>query len=739
MKHAAALLVIIAVALSPAAALETETFYVPFDGARQWADIAAGNPFPLGSGWEVSDGALRITSTDGYLAWDATENVPHQRGTLSLRIDAADDFWRDGKRHCLFALSRSVTGIFAQPERWETTGLALSLHKTERNTLDLVAHTGGSVFLSFAELEPLISVDVSGLRGGESVVAVAWDWAERTVTLAAGDVQEAAIPAQLTEPWPYHMLVIGNTGVSSPFEQEPLGAAVDSISVTDGAFEEWAASQENGIRFATEPPEPPVLCAEPTIFTDDELLAQFECICRRHLEALIRAQEIAGSGGWNLAVAWPSLMTVMGQKSRLPETDGYFLGSKDGNTAFGGLFLAWGYEALGDERYLQAAERTGQMYLRLQSDGGWWQHSYVYENDEYVPTRDMILLQDHAQTGPMMLMMYLHRLTGKAEYLEAGMRSADFLASAQNDNGSWSYIYDAEQGIGLTAQRTPGGGEVNDYGTSGPIEALLHMARLTGKAEYREAALRGADWLVDVMIDNGKVVGWAAQYDAQNQPIPARHFEPASVSIYGSRWAAPGLAAAYWETRDERYLDPLNRVIAWLEANEAQPGQWWWDYEVETGRPIQMWERKIYYLDDPAQVEEFARVSGRTPQTSTVGRPDLLRGTVTSAVSQPWGKITEPPTREGLARYVESQASGLAEWFLANPSQGFDEEAGMFLSRAQSGRAMTLHPHQCVRLLELLMKARAARGDVPIDEPMLRRVEMSQMNWNAALPVPEGL
>jgi len=736
-------LTLIALILITHLAAAQDTLYVDFSEGRQWARTAGGNAFPLGSGWEVTpEGTLRITDREGYLAFDATDNVPHETGTIALAIDAGEPgFWADGKRHCLFALSRSVTGMFAEPERWETAGLALSLHKSERNTLDLIVHRGGGVALTFDEAEPLISVDVSGYPGDESTVAVSWDWSQRKIWLAPGDeVQQAPIPEQLTEPWPYHMLVVGNAGTSSPFGQEPLGATVDELSVVDVPYDRWAAEQAGATRvLPASPPELPVLCDAPTIFPDDALLGRIECVCRRNLEMLVRAQELAGSGGWNLAVTWPSLMCVMGRKSRLPETDGYFLGSKDGHTAFGAIFLAWGYEALGDERYLQAAERTAQMYLRTQADGGWWINSYVCEDGEYLPTKDMILLQDHAQTGPMMLLMYLHRLTGNEAYRDAAVRCADFLVRAQNPNGSWSYIYDPEQGVGLTAQRTPGGGEVNDYGTSGPIEALLHMGQLTGKPEYREAALRGADWLTQVMIDSGKVAGWAAQYNADNEPIPARHFEPASVAIYGARWAAPGLVAAYWETRDEKYLDPLRTVIDWLEANEAEPGRWWNDYEVETGRPIQMWERKLYYLDDPAQVRAFTEVSGRTPRTNTIGRPDILRGMVQNAVERPWGKIVPPPTQEGLARYVESQASFLAEHFFTNPSQGFDEERGMFLYAAKAGPATTLHPHQCIRLLELLHKARAASGDVPLDEPMLRRYDLSTMHWPAALPVPEGM
>ncbi len=440
----------------------------------------------------------------------------------------------------------------------------------------------------------------------------------------------------------------------------------------------------------------------------------------------------------------------MGAKARLPETDGYFLASKDNHTAFGALLLAWGYEALGDERYLQAAERTGAMYLQTQSDEGWWINSYVFERGAYLPSKEKVWLQDHAQTGPMMLLMYLHRLTGEEPllmylhrltgeepYREAAMRCADFLVRIQNANGSWSHHYDQELGLGVTSRGEPGGGEVNDYGTSGPIEALIHMHRLTGRDEYRAAALRGADWQADALIDNGKVVGWAAQYGDDNHPVPARHFEPASVTTYGARWAAPGLCVAYAETQDDRYLDPVRRAIEWLEANQAEPGRWWWDYEIETGRPMQMWQDEIFYMDDPVQVQAYTDARGGAPQPGTWGRTDILANMVRAAVDKPWGTISSPPTRASLEGYVPGEAQHLAEYYLTSPNQSYRREQGMFLYDARAGLAMTLQPHQVVRLLGLLMCARAARGDVPLDAPMLRRVEDSTMRWNAALPVPD--
>ncbi len=144
--------------------------------------------------------------------------------------------------------------------------------------------------------------------------------------------------------------------------------------------------------------------------------------------------------------------------------------------------------------------------------------------------------------------------------------------------------------------RAVGAGEVNDYGTSGPVQALLWMHQLTGEQRYREAALNGADWLVDVLIETDEVVGWAGQYDADNQPLAARHHEPPAVTQYAPRWAADGLFAAWRATHNDKYLEPIRKVLAWFAENETPDGGWWWDYDIATGRPIEMYQRTIYFV-----------------------------------------------------------------------------------------------------------------------------------------------
>ena len=336
-----------------------------------------------------------------------------------------------------------------------------------------------------------------------------------------------------------------------------------------------------------------------------------------------------------------------------------------------------------------------------------------------------------------MLLCYLHRVTGEQEYLDAAKRGADFLITAQNPNGSWPHHWLLETQTGVTARGIENGGEVNDYGTSGPIQALLNMHEYSGDERYLEAALRGADWLVEAFIDNGNVAGWAGQYDAENNPAEARHFEPPSVTQYAARWAARGLFAAYRATRDERYLAPVARVLEWFEDNAVDvdgEAAWWWDYDADSGRPIQMYRQEIYYMDDRADVAAYIEATGADGPPKPRDRVNVpgLRNQYERVVEHPEGRVLEQPTREELAEYVERAAPAYVKSYVEGGSPPLNERVGLYTWEYQSGLGTNLVRHQVVRFSDLLMRARAARGDIPADNPLFRRIDAG-IGWNKIL------
>jgi len=712
-------------------------FYLDFeDGPYAWK--ARGNPYQVGQKFEiVPDGrqgqAWRTTAKDGYIAFDGGQNVPLRAGTVSVWVKAdKHNIFNDNKRHCIVSLPRSVEGMVADKERWEHEGLSLSLRKTERNTLDLIVHIGGDSWLRESRSTPVMSTDVSALDAKAwHHLVFSWDFTMRRLWLAIdGQVQEAGLPPAIINPHEYLAVVFGNTEDYDLATQEPWDGLLDEIAVLDVPYPRALQIFNTAKLYAGPRPQPPVRRATAVLFPDDPNLARCEEVARAHLDMLVDTQR---HGGWALAIKWPSQLQYTA-KFRLPEPRNLIYSSKDANTAFAAAELLWAYEALGDENYLQAAKNTAEMYLVTQDPAdGYWVSSYYYENGRYIPAETVALIQDHCQIGPLFFLSYMYRVTRDQRYLQAALENADFLVRVQNPNGSWSHHYDPARRESLSSTGEVGGGEVNDYGTSGPVEALLAMAQLTGQTKYREAALRGADWLVAAFIGNDKVAGWGGQYNDKNQPIAARHHEPAAVTQLGTRWAALGLLAAYRETHDEKYLAPLRKALAWAATQHKRDGLWW-DYDIATGRPISMWRRRTYFLDDPQQVREYEKATGGKAliHEDLVGLPTLTHD-VKTAADKAQAEVSRQPSRPTLQKYVAATAPLYVKSYIEGGNPPLNPEAGLYTFPSIAGLSTNLVRHQVVRFCHLLMRARAARGDIPIDNPVFRHAEAS-VGWNKVLP-----
>lgn len=710
---------------------EAVVMYLDFEaGATAWK--APRNPYQVGTEFEIVPGGQsgagwRGTTKYGFLGYDGA-NVPLAAGTLLLGVKSQDgNIFRDGKQRCLLALPRTIEGMSQHKDQWGRRGLALSVRKTQANTLDLIAHVGGDSWMRSNQPQVLVSVPVEGLDPAAwHRLGASWDWASRKVWLVVNDqAHEGALPAALQAPHEYLALILGNTENYLLAEQEPSGCLLDEVTLLQIPYPQVAGVIRQGQALTAPRPPVPTRVAKASLFPDQPELATLERTARQHLDLMVETQR---QGRWCLAIKWPSLLQYSA-KFRLPEPRNTGNLSKDSHTAFGAAMLLFAYEALGEPRYLQAARHTCDMYLATQDAAGYWVHSYFYEDGKYYPVDNRPMIQDHNQTGPIFLLAYMARVTGEQKYLAAAKKCCDFLLKAQNANGSWAHHWEPKRQVSVTSLGTVGGGEVNDYGTAGPVATLIQMYRLTGEERFKQAALRGADWLVKAFIDNGKVAGWAAQYDDQDRPLEARHFEPASVTNYAPRWVVMGLIPAYRLTRDPKYLEPLQKTLAWFDANKGEGG-WWWDYDIPSGRPIQMWQRKIYFLDDPEQVKAYVEVTGGTaPRRGDWVNIEGVRWETNNALRNPEDKPGPVLTKDALSRYVETNQVSYIKTYMESTSQPFNQEAGLFTWDSQAGQSTNLVRHQIVRFCDLLMRARAVRGETPLEHPFFRRVEAG-VTWN---------
>jgi len=249
-----------------------------------------------------------------------------------------------------------------------------------------------------------------------------------------------------------------------------------------------------------------------------------------------------------------------------------------------------------------------------------------------------IKLQDQDQSHPMLLLTYLHRITGDKRYLPAVKRAGEFYLRAQNPNGSWSHHYDLVEGRGENGLGMPGGGELNDRATNDAIDMMALMYHLTGEAKYIRAMKRVGDWLLQAQGD--VVPLWSDQYDADNNPVWARHFEPPAYGVSATCLACQGLRAVYRFSGDQRYLAGIRSAAEWITANLPE-GRMSCFVDPGNGRAIAGWERKVYFLDEPESIAFLKTVPVGTGylRTSNIGR------TVTRLLEQ---AEAGPPRREVL-------------------------------------------------------------------------------------------
>lgn len=136
---------------------------------------------------------------------------------------------------------------------------------------------------------------------------------------------------------------------------------------------------------------------------------------------------------------------------------------------------------------------------------------------------------------------------------------------------------------------------LNDNTQRDAIRTLLLAHRLTGRAEYREAARRGADFVVLAQLPDPQP-GWAQQYNAAMEPAWARAFEPPALTSSEGAEALRLLVDMYLEFGDERYIRRAPEAIAWFRRSQIAPGRWARYYELGTNRPIYGdRDRKIHY------------------------------------------------------------------------------------------------------------------------------------------------
>lgn len=131
----------------------------------------------------------------------------------------------------------------------------------------------------------------------------------------------------------------------------------------------------------------------------------------------------------------------------------------------------------------------------------------------------------------------------------------EWLARAQDASGCGgvSAYYDARKQCWAAAYP-----ETTGY----IIPTLFNYAQLSGRDEFRERAIRMADWETEIQLPEG---GVRAGTLASSAVVP---------TIFNTGQVLFGWARAFDETQNPRYRDSLLRAAAWLVEVQDEDGTW---------------------------------------------------------------------------------------------------------------------------------------------------------------------
>lgn len=681
----------------------------------------------------LPDGQSRSAAEKSALSF-LGENIPPDRGTLSFRARfSGKRHWADNRRTWLAALIPEVGEYgFAHLLGEEGTGLAVI--KDRDNHLVLAVHQFYASHLrpdyrnrsSGREVAPEdeipVKIPVSDVSKDDWIdIRLAWDQDQGKVWLGIGDrLQAGEVKFRKCS---FRLLLLGspptifNSRRITGFDGE-----LDDLLVETRTPE---TTPNAGLERPRNPPPmarpKPVSAGAVHLEGEDPWLEDLEVKLRMHFARVMQTQR---AGGWAENVDFPSMVHFSDARVIVPYGDRVFGNCKSNTSAVIALRLLAAYETLGEKGYLEAVQRTAQTYLKIQHEGGMWPALAVIQGDQvYRPQqRSQVALEDHVQTYPIVLMWRLHELTGRKEYEESAERALAFLLRAQNPNGSWSQSWHIEDGYGF-GYGGKYGGEINDFTTSDIMTTMLLAYRRTGNPEYLASYLRAADWIAGAFVDGEHVKGWSNSYDAQDNPVSARDFEPRGISLNEGLTSPPRmLMGAFHLTGSKRYLYPVFKWQAWMERIR-QPGGWYSYYDIETGRPI-----RSYYQEGKRKiVPPDPRSVGDYHMTPVLREIDRLIEPLDSFVS------TEESVQEGLEDREERIR-------IDQYNELFDAVIGSWTYRVDSLHAPVFSPAspRPIPLCRMVFLARQRKGQIPLTHRFSRMTRSDWMDvFNHILPRAE--
>ncbi len=401
---------------------------------------------------------------------------------------------------------------------------------------------------------------------------------------------------------------------------------------------------------------------------------------------------------WGEAPARPSQIWVQG-----------------GTPAMGECFLML-YKGTGDTLYLELAKKAANALIYGQHPLGGWHYfidfdkqgleewyTYIFSNfkwgmEEYRHYYGNCTFDDDSTVGPTHFLLNLYMETLDPAYRVPLVKALDFILMAQYENGAWPQRYPlryefAHDGLpDYTSLYT-----FNDSVINGNIAMLMEAWEKLGDERYRDAAVRGMDFLI-ISQGPGKQAAWGAQHGKDLLPAWGRTHEP---PVYLPRYTVENIRALmnyYRMTGDRRYLKPIPSAIEWLELSALEDlgnGKYKLNrrYEQDTNKPLYL-HRTDRVNEEGYGLWELKYEPSESSRYQTVD---------TKSLKSQYEKLASVSPEKAIAEYREQQTRKEEE-----STQSFTAE-----SRIDSS-AQKVDPEKVATLIKSLDKNGAWIEDVTV-------------------------
>lgn len=659
------------------------------------------------------EGGVLVDANGASVMFPGLDNVNPLVGQAEFWAKAASakPLWNDGQEHWLLVLypERAATA----PQHG-TAPCFLTLCKLADDTLRFAVqdqslpHYAAGVGLRSGGQS--VSLPVAGLKADEwHHLLVSWDLRRpgRIWLLVDGQGQSAELRLPPNQPPP-------NPGMNIVFGGL-WGLPGDNVAGSNCLLDELR------IEDCTVAPRLADAAPAPAALDEARLLTEMD-LSRAMLDKLL---ELQFHGGWAAAYNWPTYTpTGWGRVGR--GIDMWFA-----STAQAGAALLRGWMLWGDDRYLEGARETADMFCRTQRANGTWSDHYTYARGEYAAWGNYAYIAQAMQSNQIRFLAMMYRVLGEDRYGQAIRKAGDWMVSIQFPSGAWGWEAYPDDHTGPYGHPA-----LNDSVTPQAMADLFVIWCATGDDKYLRPVEKGAQWIIAAQAAP-PTCGWADQYNEKNEFIWMRNFEPPAVSMQAIAAAAQGLCLAYDLTGDAQYLAPLRKVLTWLDAMPADQRGWLW-YDPKTNVPVVAYYNEMLPVTDPKAIREIIPRLDAHYGTKFPWQGDAIRAQLKARESGPvypdWrgsrprSQFAQAPVAADFAAAVQADraqdARGwLAAWAAGKPPLNSAPEYGKIVDTT----TMVVH---CQRLLADLENAAAALGDIPLERlPRYNRGHSSDWTW----------